>query len=63
MEMFHRDMEGIYGRSANENTVDESSFVYKSANALLRYEPFLATVAVGEKLTPVFNLKDSGAAE
>ena len=57
MDDFRADMEGVFTSSVTESTIDESSFAYKPAEAILRaIEP---TVEVVDVMKPLFNLKDT----
>jgi RNA-splicing ligase RtcB len=57
LEDFKKSMEGIYTTTANENTIDESPFVYKSIDDIL---PNIEdSVEVVKIIKPIYNFKDA----
>ncbi len=55
---FSGSMQGIFSTSINRETFDESKFAYKDLAEIEKY--LLETVAVTDKLKPVYNLKAAG---
>lgn len=57
MEDYSKSMEGIFSTCINENTLDESPFVYKDYKEIMEcIEP---TVEILDRIIPIYNFKAS----
>lgn len=61
LEDFKKSMGGIYTTSVDISTIDESPFVYKSMDDILRY--VTDTVHVDKIIKPIYNCKAGGDTE
>lgn len=57
MEQFNGEMEGIYTRSATENTIDESPMAYREFESIEKY--LKETVEVIDVCPPIMSFKDT----
>lgn len=58
LDKFKNSMKHVYSTSICRETFDESKFAYKSFDDIEQY--LLETVAITDRLTPVYNLKSAG---
>ncbi|MFA5760419.1 MAG: RtcB family protein [Dehalococcoidales bacterium] len=58
LEDFQESMKGIYTTSVSQNTIDESPFVYKPIEEIIKYID--DTVDIVDVIEPVYNFKNDG---
>lgn len=54
---YEESMKGIYTSSVNDSTIDESPFVYKSIDTIMK--DIKDTVEIEKRITPIYNCKAS----